>query len=313
VHWSFEPGVIAGLFCLSVAYALAATRFRAVVVARGGPPPRWLPPGAMSRERAGHLAPRQVLCFYGGILVVALAALSPLHDHGERFLLTAHMVQHLLITQLAPILLLLGLPGWMLRPLLLRTPLATVARRLLIPFPAFFWFNLVFVAWHAPWLYDASLHFTPLHALEHGLFLTLALVTWWPVLGPLPEYPRLPHGAQVMYLFFQSLPPTILGAIITLARVPLYATYWDAPRLTFPFGLAVWSPFEDQQIGGLTMWIPGALGYFLVLSIIWFLWLEKRSVTESPPYRSVNPNRARASRSALDRAGANPAESQLPL
>lgn len=299
MHWSFEPGVIAGLFCLSAAYALAATRFRPAVLRAGGPPPRWLPPGAMTRERAGHLAPRQVLCFYGGVLVVALALLSPLHAIGERYLLSAHMAQHLLITQVAPILLLLGIPGWMLRPLLLRTPLAGLAQRLLIPFPAFFVFNLVFVAWHAPWLYDAALQFAPLHAVEHGLFLGLALVTWWPVLGPLPEYPRLPHGAQVMYLFFESLPPTILGAIITLSQVPLYATYWAAPRLDFPFGVASWSPLEDQQIGGLTMWIPGALGYFLVLSVVWFLWLEKRSVAESPPYRSINPDRARGAKSHL--------------
>ena len=298
LHWTLEPGVIAGLLCLSVAYALAATRLRRTLQQAGGPPPRWLPPGAMSRERPGHLAPRQVICFYLGILTLALALLSPLHEAGERYLLTAHMAQHLLVTQVAAVLLLLGTPGWMLRPLFRISLVRGLASRLLIPVPAYILFNMVFIGWHAPWLYDASLRFAPLHAIEHGLFLTLALVTWWPVLGPAPEFPRLPYGAQVMYLFFQSLPPTILGAIITLAQVPIYATYWAAPRLERLFGLFTISPLDDQQIGGLTMWIPGALGYFFVLSVVWFQWLERRSPRETPPYTSVNPDRARQARLA---------------
>ena len=298
LHWTFEPGVISGLFCLSVAYALGATRWRRAIQRAGGPPPRWMPPGAMSAERPGHLAPRQVICFYLGILTLALALLSPLHEAGERYLLTAHMVQHLLVTQVAAVLLLLGTPGWMLRPVFRLRLVRRLADRLLIPVPAYIVFNLVFVGWHAPWLYDASLQFAPLHAVEHGLFLTLALVTWWPVLGPAPEYPRLPYGAQVMYLFFQSHPPTIHGAVITLAQVPIYATYWAAPRLQLGLGLPTFSAFDDQQIGGLTMWIPGALGYFLVLSVIWFQWLERRSPRETPPYTSVNPDRARQARLA---------------
>ena len=304
MHWSFEPGVIAGLLSLSAAYALAATRFRAALVRLGGAPPRWLPPGAMSRERAGHLSARQVLCFYGGVLVVAFALLSPLHALGERYLLTAHMVQHLAVTQVAAPLLLLGVPGWLLRPLFKLGPVKQLAAQLLIPIPAFLVFNIVYVGWHAPWLYDASLQIPLLHAIEHGLFLTLALVTWWPVLGPLPEYPRLPHGAQVMYLFFQSLPPTILGAIITLAQVPLYATYWAAPRVPGFLGFPSLAPIADQELGGLTMWIPGALGYFLVLSVIWFQWLERRSPRETPPYANVNPDRARQAR--LGSAAASP-------
>ncbi len=295
--WTFEPGVIAGLLLLSVGYALAATRFRALVVRAGGAAPRWLPPGALTAERSAGLAPRQVVCFYAGILVVALALLSPLHALGERALLSAHMVQHLALTQVAAPLLLLGVPGWMLRRVLLRPPLRDPARALLAPVSAFVVFNLVFLGWHAPALYDFALHFAPLHALEHALFLGLALVAWWPVLGPLPELPRLPHGAQVLYLFFMSLPPTVLGAIISLAEQPLYPTYWAAARAGF-LGFPTLSPLEDQQLGGLIMWIPGALGYFLALSIVFFLWLERRSPTESPPYGAINPDLARKPASA---------------
>jgi putative membrane protein len=292
VVWSFEPGVIAGLLCLAVAFALAATRYRAVVLRLGGQAPRWLPPGALAAERQGYLAPRQVVCFFLGLLIAALALLSPLHALGESALLSAHMVQHLAITQVVPPLLLLGIPGWMLRPLLRQPGVRDVARTLLNPLTAFGLFNLVFAAWHVPVIYDLSLHVPLLHAIEHGLFLTLAVVAWWPVLGPAPEFPRLPYGAQVLYLFFQSLPPTILGAIISLTERPLYATYWAAPRMGF-LGFASLTPLEDQQLGGLIMWIPGALGYFLVLSVVFFLWLERRGPSDSPPYGSINPDRAK--------------------
>jgi len=294
MHWSFEPGAVAGLLCLTAAYALAATRFRAALLRLGGPPPRWLPPGAMSGERLGRLTPLQVLCFFAGIITASLALLSPLHDLGERFLLSGHMAQHLLLIQVAAPLLLLGTPGWMLRPLLKRQPFASLARTLLSPLPAFGFFNLVLVAWHVPAIYDLSLHMPLLHAVEHGLFFGLGIVSWWPVLGPVAEYPRLPYGGQVLYLFFQSLPPTILGAIITLAEVPIYPTYWAAERLYGIPGFGTLSPLADQQLGGLTMWIPGALGYFFVVSIVWFQWLERRSPTESPPFGTLNPDRPRA-------------------
>jgi putative membrane protein len=274
-----------------VGYVLAAGRYRATLLRIGGPPPRWLPPGALAPEQPGALTAWQAAAFFSGLAIAGLALLSPLHLLGERYLLSAHMVQHLLLTLVVPPLLLLGTPGWMLRPLLralLRIPpVRRLAASLLTPIPAFLLFNLVFAAWHAPNIYDLALWFEPLHALEHVLFIGLALLTWWPVFGCLPEFPRLPHGAQVVYLFFESLPPTVLGAIISLAQVPLYPTYWEAPRV---FGL---SPLADQQLGGLIMWIPGALAYFTVLSVVFFLWMERRAPGSEPPYGVVNPDRAR--------------------
>jgi putative membrane protein len=228
-----------------------------------------------------------VAAFYGGVLVAAFALLSPLHVLGESYLLSAHMVQHLLLTVVVPPLLLLGTAGWMLRPLLRVGPFRRLAGVLLTPIPAFLVFNAVFVIWHAPPLYQLALTNPLVHAAEHSGLLLFALVAWWPVYGPLPEFPRLPHGAQVLYLFFMSLPPTVLGAIITLAEVPIYARYWEAPRV---FGL---SPLADQQLGGLIMWIPGALAYFVALSVVFFLWLEHRSPTAEPPYGTVNPDHAR--------------------
>jgi putative membrane protein len=197
------------------------------------------------------------------------------------------MVQHLLITLVVPPLLLLGTPGWMLRPLLRRGPVRRAARTLLAPIAAFMLFNAVFALWHVPIFYEASLRFEPAHAFEHAAFAGLALLAWWPVFGPMPEFPRLPYGAQVVYLFMSSLPPTIVGAIIALAERPLYPTYWAAPRVA---GI---DPFSDQQAAGLIMWIPGALAYFVVLTVVFFLWLDVRGAAESRPYGTVNPDRAR--------------------
>jgi putative membrane protein len=294
MSWTFEPGPIVALSVLIVAYTLAAVRFRSALVRIGGPPPRWLPSGALTPERPGYLGPWQVVAFFGGVLVAAGALLSPLHELGERYLLSAHMIQHLLLTAVVAPLLLLGTPGWMLRPLWRYAGVRRVAGQILTPVPAFCLYNLVFLAWHAPFIYDLSLRVTLLHVVEHALFLGFALIAWWPVFGPLPEQPRLPHGAQVLYLFFQSLPPTVLGAIIALAEVPLYPTYWAAARIEGFLGLAAMTPLEDQQLGGIIMWIPGALAYFAVLTVVFFLWLERRSPTDSPPYGTVNPDRARA-------------------
>lgn len=290
--WTFEPGVIAGLTLLTCAYAAGATFWRPALLRAGGAPPTWLPPGALSSERQGHLSPWQVISFFAGIITAALALLSPLHDLGERFLLSAHMVQHLVITLFVPPLLLLGLPGWMLRPLLKLPLVRRVAGQLFTPVPAFMLYNLVLLAWHAPFIYDLSLHVPVLHAMEHGLFLSLGICAWWPVFGSVPEYPRLPYGAQVIYLFFQSLPPTVLGAIIALAEVPLYPTYWAAERVSGFLGFWSLSPLEDQQLAGLIMWIPGAMAYFVVLSVVFFLWLERRSPAEDPPFGVLNPERA---------------------
>lgn len=287
MRWPFLPDVVVGLLGLVVLYALSATRWRRALLRLGGAAPGWLPPGALRAELPGHLSPWQAVAFFSAVLIAAAALLSPLHTLGETYLLSGHMAQHLLITMVAPPLLLLGTPGWMLRPLLRLPLLRRLAGALLAPLPAFLFFNAVFLLWHVPFFYQLALVVPPVHALEHSSVLLLALATWWPVCGPVPEFPRLPHGGQVLYLFFQSLPPTVLGAIIALAEVPIYPLYWEAPRVSGLTALA------DQQLGGLIMWIPGALIYFLALSIVFFLWLERRSPAQEPPYGSINPDRAR--------------------
>jgi putative membrane protein len=214
------------------------------------------------------VSPVRVQLFLLGVVILFAATVSPL-DTLSGYLLSMHMVQHLLMTLIVPPLLLVGTPGWLLRPLL-RLPLGRlIGRALTHPVVAFLLFNAVFSVWHVPALYDLALRNDTIHIVEHILFLGTAMLAWWPVFSPLDELPRLPEPVQLLYLFFQSLPPTILGAVITFADQPLYPAYVNAPRL---WGLSV---LLDQHIGGLIMWIPGALVYFVVLTGVFFRWLNR--------------------------------------
>ena len=180
-------------------------------------------------ERRGELTPWHVVRFFSGVVTAALALGSPLHSVGEAYLLTAHMAQHLVVTLAVPPLLITGIPAWMVRPVLTWPPLAPAIKVLLSPVPAFLIFNTVFLGWHVPAFYELALAVPEVHALEHGLMILTATLTWWPVFGTLWEYPRLPYGGQVMYLartglqfpvdFFHvvhegahSAPPTISSA-----------------------------------------------------------------------------------------------------
>ncbi|HNP85617.1 MAG TPA: cytochrome c oxidase assembly protein [Kouleothrix sp.] len=227
------------------------------------------------------VSPAQVQTFLLGSLVLFIALCSPIETLGDGYLLSAHMIQHLLITLIAPPLLLLGTPRWLFRPLL-RLPFALpIGRFITNPIFAFLSFNLVFAIWHTPAYYEATLRSLPIHILEHVLFFTTATLTWWPVFSPMDELPRLPDPAQCLYLFLESLPPTILGALITFAGWILYPTYARAPRV---WGL---SAALDQQIAGLTMWIPGALVFLSVLTVVFFRWFNADEYSPSQDARSV--------------------------
>jgi putative membrane protein len=169
---------------------------------------------------------------------------------------------------------LIGTPGWILRPLLRDPVILRAARFFTNPMVAFAIFNIDFVAWHIPAFYEATLQNSTLHIIEHLLFIGTAFLNWWPVLSPMPELPRLPAPAQILYLFAQALPATILGAFIVFAPQPLIPTYAAAPAI---FGIDAAS---DQQFSGLIMWMPGGMVYLLALSIVWFVWLDREERAE---------------------------------
>jgi len=211
---------------------------------------------------------RQTAYFVTAMAVAFVSLQGPLHELGDYYLLSAHMVQHLLVTMVMPPLLLKGLPAWLVDKLLGLPLVYPIMRRLASPLVALGLFTAVFVVWHAPQFYQAALGNELVHALEHQLFMGTAIVMWWPVFSPSQRLPRLNDPASILYLLLQSIVPTILGAIITFAGEPLYPYYGAA------FRIANISALDDQQAAGLIMWLGGAAITLLLITIRFFRWLE---------------------------------------
>ncbi len=226
---------------------------------------------------ADHVAPARVLAFLGGLAVVFFALNGPLHDLSDRYLFSAHMVQHLLLTLVVPPLLLAGTPAWLLRPILQGPGVPRTGRALTRPLAAFAVYTIVLAAWHLPRLYDWAMRDHGLHILQHLMFMATGLLLWWPVMSPLPELPRLPPPAQMLYLFLAGVPMSLVAALITLSDELLYPFYAEAPR--------VWdlTPLADQRAGGVIMWVPGTLVFAIAITLVFFRWAR----TESEPEKAA--------------------------
>jgi putative membrane protein len=255
-EWVGHPSIVLGLGALLVAYVLAARRHSI-------------------RNHGRTVTTRQISMFGVGLLIIYVSLASPLHDLSERYLFSAHMVQHLLLTLVAPPLILIGIPGWMLSPLIRPGFTRGVAAWLTRPLVAFIAFNLAFAMSHLPAVYELTLRSHGTHVAEHLVFMGTAVLMWWPILSPMVELPRIAHPLQILYVFFQTVPSSGVGALITLSETPLYRTYAEAPRV-----LDI-SPLMDQQIGGALMWVGGS-AYFLVLAtVIFFVWANREEAIAS--------------------------------
>lgn len=250
-HWHGHPDVLLGLALFEAAYLLGV-----------GP----------LRERynlAEKADPRQVATFTLGVLVIFFSLLSPLHILSDHYLFSAHMVQHVLLTLVAPPLLIVGTPDWLLRPLLRPDPLFKLARLATHPVVAFFAFNAVFSLWHVPALYNLSVTNHGVHIGEHLLFMSTAVLLWWPIASQTPELPRLSYPLQMMYLFLLSIAQLIVFAPITFSREPLYQWYVDAPRIW------VLTPVVDQQVGAIIMKMSGGILFIALIIVAFFRWYQK--------------------------------------
>ena len=204
--------------------------------------------------------------FFLGVAVLWMAADGPIDYIGETYLLSVHMVQFVLLTLVAPPLLLLGLPGWLLRHLLVRSPAFGVVRGLTRQVAAVALFNFVIVFTMWPAVVSVYLRNNLTHFGMHVLWVTTALVWWWPVLSPLPELPHLTYPRRMVHLLLQSFVPTIPASFLTFSSEPLYRFYAEAPRL---WGL---SALTDQRIAGLLMKIGAGLLLWVVIAALFFRW-----------------------------------------
>jgi putative membrane protein len=250
---SWHPHLDTWLLVIALAAAYAVT------VARVGP--RHAAPG---RPPVTKL---QAVCFSLGVAAVWVASDWPVHDIAEELNYSMHMVQHLVLSMVAAPLLLLGTPAWMLRAIL-RPPsrLFGIVRFLSRFLPALIVFNVVLVLTHWPAIVDASLENHLVHFLVHALIFVTALIIWMPVLSPLPEIPRLSPPPRMIFLFLQSVVPTIPASFLTFGSSPLYRFYEGVPHL---WGL---STVDDQRLAGLIMKIGAGLLLWMIIAVIFFRW-----------------------------------------
>jgi putative membrane protein len=254
--WGLHPSVLLGTGLLGALYfyGIGPLRRRRNL---GPPAARW-----------------QIASFVAGLIVLLVSLNGPMHDLSDYYLFSVHMVQHLLLTLLFPPLLILGIPGWLLRPVLQHSPVLRTARLLTHPVVAALLFTATIVVWHLAPYYDLMMRDHDVHIVTHLMFMVTATIMWWPVMSPAPELPRLPYGLGMLYLFLVGIPMQLVAALITLSGQVLYPWYAAAPRT---WGL---SPLDDQQLGGLLMWVPGGLWMFLAIGALFFLWARESEQAE---------------------------------
>lgn len=252
--WSFEPLVVISLTITALLFIIGLRRKRRSIRT-------W-----------------EALCFAFGWLALFVALVSPLHTWGQ-VLFSAHMTQHEILMLVAAPLLVLGRPLvtflWAL-PLNWSRSLGNVAkirvlnrlwRTFTIPLVAWVVHAVALWVWHVPILFEAVLHHESVHTVQHLSFFISALLFWWALIhGP---QGAMGYGAAVLYLFTTSVHSGVLGALITIAGSVWYPSYVG---LTSSWGL---TPLEDQQLGGLIMWIPAGLVYVIAGLALFAGWLRE--------------------------------------
>lgn len=245
---------------------------------------------------------KQRVSFAGGVLVLWAFADWPMHDLSERFLFSAHMAQHLMFTLVAAPFLLMGIPPWLLRRLATRGVIGSVLRRVARPLPATLLFNAVVVITHLPAYVNLTVRNEPVHFVAHTVLVVIALVMWLPVINRIPELPSMSVPGSMLYLFVQSIVPTVPASFMAFATRPLYRAYIDAPH---PWIGAV----EDQQLAGAVMKVGGGMVLWGSIIYLFFRWYSKSQVDNGDMLRWAEVERELAKAASADPAVATTARS----
>lgn len=248
-HWHNEPFLTGGLILAGWLYAVLAGPLRGML-APGRPYPR-----------------REASLFYSALVLFYLAVGSPLDQVAERFLLSAHMVQHLLIMYPVPLMMLLGVPGWMADAVLSGPRLRAPLRLLFHPVTCALLSTGVISAWHAPFLYEWTLQDKLVHVGEHLMFLAVSLLYWWPIASPSSAFPAPGYPVRMLYVVATEIMMIPVSAYVVFSSDVLYPTYAFAPRLISGF-----TPADDQLIAGVIMKVAGMAVSMTVLGVFFFRW-----------------------------------------
>ena len=268
--WSLDPKIALGVLATLILYL------------RG-----WL---VLHRTSPTRFPTWRTFAFAGGLGVIWLAIASPL-DAFSGLLLSAHMVQHLLLMSVAPPLILLGAPFLpLLRglprkfardgvgPFLIWPALRRAGNTITHPLSCWIVMALTLCAWHVPAAFDLALRSPGWHKVEHACFLGASLLFWWPVVRPFPSRPQWPLWSVPVYLLAGDLLNTALSAILTFSDHVLYPQYLVVPRI---FGTTA---LGDQSCAGVIMWVPGSLVFLIPAALIAIQYL-------SPGHLLVRPQR----------------------
>jgi putative membrane protein len=230
----------------------------------------WWPYRVRARTLAGQRRPVPTwrhACFIAGLIVLAIALSPPVGTLSDQ-LLVAHMAEHLLIGDVAALLIVLGVTGPLLAPLL-RVKVISKLRVLTHPVVAIVLWGVNFYAWHLPVLYQAALRHDLLHAVEHATFLVFGIAMWMALLGPLPKPQWFGNGARLVYIIVVRLIGTVLANVLIFGGSAFYPYY--------SVGDARWhiSPIADQVAAGGLMMVEESL-----LTIGLFCWLFMKVAKE---------------------------------
>ena len=242
--WTLDPLQIVPTLVAAALYARRVLTLRD----RGTPVPGW-----------------RVALFATGILTLLVAFVSPVHALGER-MFSFHMLQHILIGDLAPLALLAGLTGPVLRPALRWLHRLSFLANPLVALPIW---AVNLILWHLPFLYDAAVRHDAVHALEHFCFFTGGVIMWMPVLETLPAPEWFGTGAKLGYIAVVRVVETILGNVFFWSGSVFYVVYAHQNRL---FGM---SALADQGMAGAVMMIEGS-----IVTLVALAWLFLRMASE---------------------------------
>ena len=235
---------------------------------------------AIRKTRAAQFPAWRLGCFLLGLAVIALAIASPLDGFADA-LLSAHMVEHLLLMSFAPPLLLLGYPVvpllrglprggvvWIVGPLVRSKMLRRFGHWLITPLVAWLTMNLMFLSWHVPAAYDFALEHEHWHEFEHLCFLGSSILFWWPLLRPWPSRGGYAGWLLILYLVMADIVNTLLSAFLAFCDRPVYGYYLKEPNA---FGIL---PLSDQRAGAVVMWVVGSLVFLVPAVVITFRLLQ---------------------------------------
>lgn len=256
ISWTWDPLIVSALLLSGMLYVLGIVG---------------------CRQHQAHFPWTTIACFSAGWLFLIIALVSPLHELGD-FLFSAHMAQHELLMVVAAPLMIAGRPEhvymWafgadgrkMMGSALSNTLLKRIWKILAVPSVAWSVHAAALWIWHIPSLFNATISQTWIHGLQHISFLGTALLFWGALLRG--HMGKDNYGLGIVYVFTTAVHTTILGALLTFAASPWYSVYAKTTKL---WGF---TQLDDQQIGGLIMWVPAGVVYILIGLWLFAAWIR---------------------------------------